>query len=126
MIQELISDHMDEIVAAITSKLGVNSDQAGGFVTKAIGMIEGLVSKGDLDVKDLASGNLSALTSKLDMGSLGSLLGGGQEQATQGLETLMGPLTSKLSAGGAMDMLGKLAGGDKGGLGGMVGKIFGG
>jgi len=76
MIQELISDHMDDIVAAITSKLGVNSDQAGSFVTKAISMIEGLVSKGDLDVQDLAGGNLAALTSKLDMGSLGSLLGG--------------------------------------------------
>lgn len=129
MLGELLSGERDGIIGAITSKVGASEDQAGGFLDKAISMIEGLIGSGDLDIQSLLKGDLSALTSKLDLGSLGSMLGGGEDKAKQGIEALAGPLTSKLGEGGdAKDLLEKLTGG-KGGLGGALGglgKMFGG
>ena len=123
MLSELLSGERDGIISAITSNLGASQDQAGGFLDKALSMIEGLIGSSDLDIQALLKGDLSALTSKLDLGSLGSMLGGGEDKAKQGLEAIAGPLSSKLGEGGdAMDMLSKLAGGE-GGLGGALGGL---
>ncbi len=123
MLSELLSGERDGIISAISSKVGASEGQAGGFLDKAISMIEGLIGSGDLDISSLLKGDLSALTSKLDLGSLGSMLGGGEDKAKQGLEALAGPLTSKLGeSSDAVGMLEKLAGG-KGGIGGAIGGI---
>lgn len=124
MLKDMLSGQRDTIVRSIVSKLGVDAGQASGFVDKAVAMIEKLVKSGDLDVKKLAAGDMGALTSKLDLGSLGSLLGGGETEARQGLASIMGPLQEKLSGGGAGDLLGKIPGA-KGALGGLGGKMFG-
>lgn len=111
MFKELVQDKMGEMVSAVTSSLGVDETQATGFVAQTIDMIENLVGSGNLEVSKLASGDFSELTSKLDLATLGSLIGGGNAAAERGLNALAGPLKSKLeSAGGAADLLGKLGG----------------
>jgi len=128
MLSELLSGERDGIISAITSKVGASEGQAGGFLDKAISMIEGLIGSGDLDIQSLLKGDLSALTSKLDLGSLGSMLGGGEDKAKQGIEALAGPLMGKLGESeDAAGMLGKLVGGEGGisGAIGSLGKMFG-
>ncbi len=127
MLEELLKGDMGDIVSDLSSKLGTSEDQAGGFIQKAIAMIENLLGKGDLDLSALMQGDLSAITSKLDLGSLGSMLGGGEAEGQKGVEALMGSLGDKLGGDDAAGMLEKLTGGADlgdmlGGLGGMFGK----
>ncbi|HED53574.1 MAG TPA: hypothetical protein ENJ00_05165 [Phycisphaerales bacterium] len=126
MLEQLLASHKDELLGALTSKLGVSSDQAGGFLSKLIGMIQSLIGDGKLDVQDLLKGDVSSLTGKLNMDELGGLLGGGKEQAEQGLSAVIGPLSEKIGGlGDAGDLLGKITGNDSGGGGGIMGAIGG-
>jgi len=127
MLDKLLEGQKDNLIEMLTSKLGVTGDQAGGFLSKLMPMIEGLLGKGKLDADALIKGDVSSLTSALDLDSLGSALGGGKEKAQQGIETVAGPISEKLSGlDNPMDMLKEVMGGDAEGLlkkG--LGKIFG-
>ncbi len=126
MLAELLSDQKDGIVNAISSKAGATQEQAGGFLEVAISKIEDLVGAGKLDIASLLKGDVSALTSSLDLGMLGSILGGGEDKAKQGLGALMGPLQDKLGGGDAAGLIEGLTG--KGAVGdtlGGLGKMFG-
>jgi len=132
MLEKLLSEHKDTFISALTSKLGVNSDQAGGFLSKLMPMIEGLIGDGKLDVQSLMKGDLSGVKKGLDMDSLGSMLGGGKEKAEEGIDAVSGPLAEQLDKlDDPMSLLGGLlgGGGDSGdlmdkakkGLGGLLG-----
>lgn len=126
MIQELLGGETKNIISAIASKVGSSDAQASGFLDQALSMIEGLRSSGKLDVNSLLKGDLSALTSTLGLGSLGSLLGGGEDKAEQGLGALIGPLKDKLAGQSDLaGMLGNLTGGNEGGSGGGLGDALG-
>lgn len=131
MLDQLLNEHKGTLINALTSKLGVNEDQAGGFLGKVLPMIQGLFSDGKLDAGALMKGDLSALKSNLDLGMLGGLLGGGKEKAEQGIDAIADPISKELgNLDNPMEMLGGfLSGGGsddlmekaKKGLGGLLG-----
>lgn len=131
MLDQLLSEHKDTLISALTSKLGVNEDQAGGFLGKVLPMIQGLFSEGKLDADALMKGDLSALKSNLDLGMLGGVLGGGKEKAEQGIDAIADPISKQLeNLDDPIGMLGDLLGGGgsddlmekaKKGLGGLLG-----
>jgi hypothetical protein len=127
MLDKLLDGQKDNLIAMLTSKLGVSSDQAGGFLSKLLPMIEGVLGKGDIDAGALLKGDVSSLKSALDLDALGSALGGGKEKAEQGIETVAGPIAEQLNGlDDPMGMLKGALGGDAEGLlkkG--IGKIFG-
>ncbi len=127
MIQELLGGDAKNIISAISSKVGASESQAGGFLDKAISMIEQAIASGKLDINTLLKGDLSALASSLDLGSLGNLLGGGEDKAKTGLEAMIGPLKDKLAGQGDLGaMLGNLTGQDGGqAVGDVLGKLGG-
>lgn len=131
MLDQLLGDHKDQLIEVLTSKLGVNGDQAGGFLSKIFPMIQGLLGDGKLDVADLMKGDLSSIKGGLDLDMLGGLLGGGKDKAEQGIDAISGPISDNL---GKLDdpvgLLGNLIGGGdandlmakaKKGLGGLLG-----
>ena len=83
MLDKLLADHKDELITAVTSKLGVGTDQAGTFIQKLLDMAQKLIGKGDLDLSALLKGDVGALKSKLNLDVLGSALGGGADKAEQ-------------------------------------------
>lgn len=127
MLDKLLDGRKDNLIEMLTSKLGVSGDQAGGFLSKLLPMIEGLIGKGDIDASSLLKGDVSSLKNALDLDALGSALGGGKEKAEQGIETVAGPIAEQLNGlDNPMDMLKGALGGDAEGLlkkG--IGKIFG-
>ena len=127
MLQELLGGDAQGIISAISSKVGASEGQAGGFLEKALSMIEQAVASGKLDMDSLLKGDLSSLTSALDMGSLGQMLGGGEDKAQQGLDAMIGPLKDKLAGEGDLGaMLGNLTGQDGGqAVGDIMGKLGG-
>lgn len=131
MIQELLGGDAKQIISAISSKVGASESQAGGFLDKAIGMIEQAIASGKLDINALLKGDISSLKSALDLGSLGSVLGGGEDKAEQGLHAMIGPLKDKLASQGDLSsMLSNLTGQDGsqavGDIMGKLGGMFGG
>ena len=128
MLDDLLKEHKDDLIGAITGKLGVNADQGGSFLNKLIEMLESKIGGGDLDLSALLSGDLGALKDKLNLDVLGSALGGGADKGEEGLSAVIGPLTDKLGGlGDAGDLLGKLTGGKGlGGLGDALGGMLGG
>ncbi len=127
MLQELLGGDVRSIISAISSKVGASEAQAGGFLDQALTMIEQAIASGKLDMDALLKGDLSSLTSALDMGSLGQLLGGGEGEAQQGLDAMIGPLKDKLAGQGDLSaMLGNLTGQDGGqAVGDLMGKLGG-
>ncbi len=131
MLEQLLGDQKDNLIKMLTDKLGVSGDQAGGFLSKLMPMIEGLLGDGKLDPSALLKGDTSALKKGLDLESLGSMLGGGKEKAEQGIDAVSGPIAEQLDKlDDPMGMLsGLLGGGDsddlmakaKKGLGGLLG-----
>ena len=131
MLDKLLGNNKNELISALTGKLGVSEDQAGGFLGKLMPMIEGLIGDGKLDIQSLMKGDLSALKSGLDMNMLGGLLGGGKEKAEEGIDAIASPLSKQLDKlDDPMGMLGGLLGGSdssdlmsqaKKGLGGLLG-----
>ncbi|MEL6796066.1 MAG: hypothetical protein AAFO89_04505, partial [Planctomycetota bacterium] len=61
MLNDLLAEHKDDLIAAVMSKLGVNADQGGGFINKLIEMVQDKVGSGDLDLSALLSGDLGSL-----------------------------------------------------------------
>lgn len=61
MFDQLLNEHKDPLINALTSKLGVNKDQAGGFLIKVLPMIEQLLGDGKLDMSALLKGDLGAV-----------------------------------------------------------------
>lgn len=129
MLKELLDgDDKKSIISAITSKLGASDGEAGGFLDKALDMIENAIGSGKLDLDAILKGDISSLKSAIDLGSLGQMLGGGKEKGEQGVEAMIGPLKDKLSGSGDLSgMLGKIMGGDGegGGAGDLLGKLGG-
>lgn len=129
MLDQLLQGDMkDTILKALVAKLGVDESQAGSFLEKAVSMISGLISGDQLDPKALLGGDISALTSKLDMGSLAGVLGGDAGKADTGLRTIMDQVSGD-AAGGLLGKLGDAmgGGGDAGdALKGIAGKFLGG
>ena len=127
MLEKLLSDHKDELITAVTSKLGVGTDQAGSFVQKLLQMAEKLIGEGKLDLAALMKGDLASLKSALNLDVLGSALGGGADTAEKGLGAVIGPLSEKLGGlDGADDLLKKITGGQSGGILGKLGGMLGG
>lgn len=127
MLDKLLEGQKDNLIGMLTSRLGVSGDQAGGFLNKLLPMIEGLIGKGKIDPSALLKGDVSSLTSALDLESLGSILGGGKEKAEQGVATVAGPIAEKLNGlDNPMDLLkGAMSGDAEGLLKKGLGKIFG-
>jgi hypothetical protein len=126
MLDKLLESNKDELLGLITSKLGVSSGQADGFLGRLLGMIQDLLGSGKLDVSDLLKGDISSLKGMLNLDELGGLLGGGTDKAEEGLGAVMGPITEKLGGlGDAGDLLGKITGGESDGIMGALGGILG-
>ncbi len=130
MLDQLLNEHKDTLINALTSKLGVNKDQAGGFLIKVLPMIEQLLGDGKLDMSALLKGDLGAVKNSLDLDMLGGLLGGGKERAEQGIDAIADPISKELDKlDDPIGMLGGLLGDDSGdlmskakkGLGGLLG-----
>lgn len=131
MLDQLLNEHKDTLINALTSKLGVNEDQAGGFLVKVLPMIERFMNDGKLDAGALMKGDLSALKNGLDLDMLGGLLGGGKDKAEQGIDAIAEPISKELgNLDNPMEMLGVLLGDGgsddlmekaKKGLGGLLG-----
>ncbi|MEM1071390.1 MAG: hypothetical protein AAGH71_01020 [Planctomycetota bacterium] len=132
MLDQLLKDHKDDLIAAVTSKLGVGTDQGGSFIQKLIEMVQDRLGAGDLELSALLSGDLSGIKDKLNLEALGGILGGGADKGEEGLAAVIGPLKDKLGElGNAEDLLGKITGslgGSKGlgGLGDALGGMLGG
>lgn len=128
MLDQLLSGDRSELVKKLTGVLGVDEAKAGSFLTKALDVIQKALSSGKLDPSALLSGNLSSITSNLDLGSLAGLLGGNEAKARDGLGAIIGPLASRLKeqGGGAEGLLSQIGGEQAGGaLKGIAGKLFG-
>tara|TARA_R110002073_G_scaffold152651_2_gene307171 strand:- start:79588 stop:80034 length:447 start_codon:yes stop_codon:yes gene_type:complete len=130
MLDQLLNEHKDTLINALTSKLGVNNDQAGGFLIKVLPMIEQLLGDGKLDMSAVLKGDLGAVKNSLDLDMLGGLLGGGKERAEQGIDAIADPISKELDKlDDPIGMLGGLLGDDSGdlmskakkGLGGLLG-----
>lgn len=132
MIEQLLASAKDGIVKDLMGKLGLNADQAGGFLQKGISLIEGAIKSGTLDTSSLVQGNASGILSKLNLGSLAGLVGSDTNKAKSGMESILTPLMNgiKNNAGGAEKILGQLTGaaGHEGigaKVAGLAGKVFG-
>ncbi len=132
MLDQLLGDAKSGIVQSLTSKLGIGADQAGGFLGKALSMLEGGITSGNVSPSDVESGNTSGILSKLDLSQLSSFTGGDTGKARSGMETVIGHVTGAVkSAGGVQGLLSKFGagagsqGGVMGQVGGMAGKVFG-
>ncbi len=130
MLDQRLNEHKDTLINALTSKLGVNKDQAGGFLIKVLPMIEQLLGDGKLDMSAVLKGDLGAVKNSLDLDMLGGLLGGGKERAEQGIDAITDPISKELDKlDDPIGMLGGLLGDDSGdlmskakkGLGGLLG-----
>jgi hypothetical protein len=127
MLEQLLGGNQANLISTLSKTMGVSGNQAGGFLNQAIKMLEGLLGSGKIDPSALLKGDLAALTSKLDMKSLASLIGGDTAKAQQGLGAILGSLTQNKS--GLESMLGQLAGssssgGLMGAAKGIAGKLF--
>lgn len=131
MLDKLIAEHKDRLLENLVSQVGLGKDEAGGFLSKIIGSIQGLIGGGKLDLKDLIGGNVGAITSKLDMNDLAGALGGSKDKAEQGVNAVVSQLSGILGEKSdiAESLLGKVGGGDLGSkldaAKGIAGKLFG-
>ncbi len=123
MLEQLLSGAKDSILKELTGRLGLNPDQAGGFLQKGLALLEGAFKGGKLDLASLTSGTPSTVASKLDTTPLAGLVGGDPGKARVGLESILGPLMSSIknNAGGAQQILGHLTG--EGGKTGLMGQV---
>ncbi len=131
MLDQLLSGAKDGIIKDLAAKLGLNPNQASGFLQKGLSLLESALKGGKIDLAALTGGNASGILNKLDLSSLTTLVGGDTAKARTGMESILGPLMSsvKSNAGGAEQLLGQLTGaGGKGGVMGqistMAGKLF--
>ena len=135
MLEDLLKEHGGELLSSLTSGGGLDTSQAEKLLPPAVSGIGEAISGGGLDLGDLLGGGdgaVSALLGKLDIGQIASAAGLDQNQAQNGLASLIPAVMSLLGnkAGGAEGLLSMLGGsgdaaGALGALGGMAGKLFG-
>ncbi len=129
MLDQLLGSVKGNVLNDLTSKLGLSGDQAGGFLQKALGLVQAAIAGGKLDAASLLNGNLSGVMSKLDVSSLAGLVGGDGGKAKTGMESVLGGLMSSIKSNpDAGAMLGQLTGGGGGVMGkfsGLAGSLFG-
>lgn len=130
MLEQLLGDQKNDLIRIVMEKLGVSSDQAGGFVGKLLPMIEDLVGQGKIDASALLKGDVSSLVKGLDLNALGATLGGSREKAEAGVDAVANPIAKQLEGlDDPMAMLNGLIVGDKSDLlkkaTGGLGKLFG-
>ncbi len=129
MLDQLLGSVKGNVLNDLTSKLGLSGDQAGGFLQKALGLVQAALAGGKLDAASLLNGNLSGVMSKLDVSSLAGLVGGDGGKAKTGMESVLGGLMSSIKSNpDAGAVLGQLTGGGGGVMGkvsGLAGSLFG-
>lgn len=134
MIETVLKGQMGEMLGTLTRDGGLAADQAESLLPPALGGIGDALSSGKIDVASLVSGgDLSSLLGRLDISSIASQAGLGEDQARGGVAALVPVVLSLLTekTGGAEGLAAMLGGGgDAGGgaaglLGGVVGKLFG-
>lgn len=133
MLEQLLAGAKDGIIKDLMGKLGLNADQAGGFLQKGLALIEGALKSGTLKSSSFVQGGSQGILSKLNIGSLAGLAGGDAGKARTGMESILTPLINsvKNNAGGAEALLGQLTGAGTGHesfgskVVGIAGKVFG-
>lgn len=131
MFEQLLGGTKESLIGALASKLGIGTDQAGGFLQRGLSMLEGGLKSGQFDASSLTSGNISGILSKLDLNQLGGFVGGDAGKARTGMETILGGVTNAAQSVGGADKLMDMLGAGQGGGGvmnraaGMAGKFFG-
>lgn len=131
MLDQLLGGSKDALIGKLAGQLGLGQPQAGGFLQQALGLLQGALNGGKLDIAGLLGGNPSALTQGLDISTLAGLVGGDATKATGGLNTIVGELISGIKANPSVaeKLLSQAVGGGGGGLGGalggLAGKLFG-
>lgn len=134
LIQQVLGDKKSDLVSMLTSKLGVDDGQAGGFLEMLVPQVMAMLKGEKLDIASLLSGNTSSLKQGLNMDALGQMLGGGREKAETAVDTVAAPIGEQLQGMGDLSsVMGMLDDGKEGGLddmvrkagGGLLGKIFG-
>ncbi len=129
MLDQLLGGSRDSLVRTLSSQLGLNPDQAGGFLTKALAVIQSAIKSGKIDPAALLKGDPSALVSKLDLGSLSQMVGGQTGKAQTGVQTILAQIMSSAKsnpeASKLLSQLGGSGGGLVGALSGAASKMFG-
>lgn len=131
MLEQLLAGTKDGVIKDLMTKLGLNADQAGSFLQKGLALLEGAIKSGGISGSSLTQGSAGSVLSKLNLGSLTSLVGGDAGKARSGMESILTPLLNgiKSNSGVAQNLLGQLAGASHEGIGARVasfaGKVFG-
>lgn len=135
MLETILKEHGSELIGAITGGSGLDAGQAENLIPPALGGIGDALSGGNLDLGSLlggGGGDIGALLGKLDIGGIASQAGLGEDQARDGLTSLIPMVLSLLGdkSGGAEGLLSMLGGeggggGALGALGGLAGKLLG-
>ncbi|MFK7884750.1 MAG: DUF937 domain-containing protein [Phycisphaerales bacterium] len=134
LIQQVLGDKKSDLISMLTSKLGVNDGQAGGFLEMLVPQVMGMLKGDKLDVSSLMAGKTDTLKQGLDLEALGGLLGGGKEKAETAVDAVAGPIGEQLQGMGDLSsVMGMLDDGKDGGIddmvrkagGGLLGKMFG-
>lgn len=128
-IENFLNQRSGGLIDALTSKLGVTGDQAGGLLNGVLNQVTGLFTGGGLDASTLLGGDaVGSIMSKLNLSGLAETAGVTPEQAEAGAREVVPEVVRDLrdKADDPADLLGLLGGGDAGGMLGSVGKLAGG
>lgn len=128
IVKQLIEKHAASFVGPLIERLGFDKEQATRFVPLAVSAVVSVVQGGKLDIASLMGGSgASSLASEVDVGSLAKQADVEPEKARAGLEQMApGVLDALQSQAGGLDGIASmLGGGQKSGLLGAVGKLFG-
>jgi hypothetical protein len=136
MLEQLLKQHADQLVSAMTQGTRLDADQAKRMLPPALDQIGDTVKggAGGLDLGALLGGGqgaIQALIGRLDLGRIASAAGLSDAQVREGIERLVPAVMGLLQGqgGGVEGLLSAL--GAKGGagalgaLGGVAGKLFG-
>jgi hypothetical protein len=84
MLDQLLGGANNTIIQSLTSKLGMDSNQAGGFLQKALSLLEGGITSGKVNPTELETGNTSGILSKLDSANSRATLAATQARPARG------------------------------------------
>lgn len=130
MLDQLLGGDKSALISSIASQLGIGKEQADGFIAKALASVQQAFASGKVDFDKLMKGDLSGLTSSMDLQSLSQFVGGDVKKAQGGVASVLESINKQLSAQGFdAESMSKLIGGGGGGIGqtlsGLAGKLFG-
>ncbi|MEZ4333619.1 MAG: hypothetical protein R3F35_17840 [Myxococcota bacterium] len=136
MLEQLLRQHADPLVSAMTQGTRLDADQAKRMLPPALDQIGDAVQggAGGLDLGALLGGGqgaVQALIGQLDLGRIASAAGLSEAQVREGVERLVPAVMGLLQGqGGGIDGLlsalgAKGGAGALGALGGVAGKLFG-